>query len=83
MCIINIDTRKISLTKQILSLDNEEVLIAFEDLLKEAKMASYETNLKPKSLDQYKDEIRSAINDEKAGRLTRVTDLKEEVRGWK
>jgi len=80
---MNIDTRKISLTKQILSLDNEEVLIAFEDLLKEANMASYETNLKPKSLDQYKDEIRSAINDEKAGRLTRVTDLKEEVRGWK
>lgn len=80
---MNIDTRKISLTKQILSLDNEEVLIASEDLLKEAKMASYETNLKPKSLDQYKDEIRSAINDEKAGRLTRVTDLKEEVRGWK
>lgn len=79
---MNIDTRKISLAKQVLSLNNEEVLKAFEDLLKEAKMANYEANLKPKSLDQYKDEIRSAIKDEKVGRLTKATDLKEQIREW-
>jgi polyhydroxyalkanoate synthesis regulator phasin len=79
---MNIDTRKISLAKQVLSLNNEEVLKAFEDLLKEAKLANYESNLKPKSLDQYKDEMRLAIQDEKAERLTKATDLKEQIRGW-
>lgn len=79
---MNIDTRKISLAKQVLSLSNEEVLKAFEDLLKEAKLANYESNLKPKSLEQYQDEIRLAIKDEKAGRLTKATDLKEQIRGW-
>lgn len=79
---MNIDSRKISLAKQILSLNNEEVLKAFEDLLKEAKIANYESNLKPKSLDQYKNEIRSAIGDEKAGELTKATDLKEQIKGW-
>ena len=79
---MNIDTRKISLAKQVLSLNNEEVLKAFEDLLKEAKLANYESNFKPKSLDQYKDEIRLAIKDEKAGRITKATDLKEQIKGW-
>lgn len=79
---MNIDTRKISLAKQVLSLNNEGVLKAFEDLLKEAKLANYEANLKPKSLNQYKAEIRLAIEDEKAGRLTKATDLREQIRGW-
>ncbi len=79
---MNIGTRKISLAKQVLSLNNEEVLKAFEDLLKEAKLVNYESKLKPKYLDQYKDEIRLAIKDEKAGRLTKATDLKEQIRGW-
>ena len=79
---MNIDTRKISLAKQVLSLNNEEVLKAFEDLLKEAKLANYGSNLKPKSLDQYKDEIRLAIQDEKMQRITKATDLKEQIKGW-
>lgn len=79
---MNIDTRKITLAKQVLNLENEEVLKAFEDLLKEAKLANYESSLKPKSVDQYKDEIRSAIKDEKAGRLTKATDLKKQIGGW-
>ena len=79
---MNIDTRKISLAKQVLSLNNEEVLKAFEDLLKEAKLANYESNFKPKSLDQYKDEIRLAIQDEKMQRITKATDLKEQIKGW-
>lgn len=79
---MNIDSRKISLAKQVLSLNNEGVLKAFEDLLKEVKLANYESNLKPKSLDQYKDEIRLAIQDEKMQRMTKATDLKEQIKGW-
>lgn len=79
---MNIDSRKISLAKQVLNINDEEVIKAVENLMKELNIAEYESNLKPKSLKQYKEEIQYAIEDEKAGRLTKATDLKNQIKGW-
>lgn len=80
--IMNIDSRKISITKQILSLNNDNMLKILEDLLSDMKLSEYESNLTPMSLKQYKDEIKLAIQDEKEGRIIKATDLKKQISGW-
>ena len=79
---MNIDSRKIAIAKQVLSLNNDNVLKILEDLLNDIKLSEYESNLKPMSLKQYKDEIKLAIQDEKEGKIIKATDLKKQISGW-
>ncbi|MCO5268593.1 MAG: hypothetical protein M9897_06845 [Brumimicrobium sp.] len=79
---MNIDSRKILLAKEVLNLEDEKIIQIFEKLLKEVKLSNYESSLKPISLEQYKSEIHLAIQDEKAGRMIKATDLKKQIRGW-
>lgn len=79
---MNIDSRKILLAKEVLNLNDEKIIQVFEKLLKEVKLSSYESNLKPMSLEQYKSEIQLAIQDEIAGKMIKSTDLKTQIRGW-
>ena len=79
---MNIDSLKILLAKEVLNLEDEKIIQVFEKLLKEVKLSSYESSLKPMSLEQYKSEIHLAIQDEVAGRIIKAIDLKEQIRGW-
>lgn len=79
---MNIDSRKILLAKEILNIEDENILRILEELLSEVKISDYESKLKPMSLEHYKKEIRLAIQDEIAGRLTTAADLKDQIKKW-
>jgi len=69
--------RKISLVQEFLRLDDEKIISALEHLLHKSKSELFEENLKPMSLNQFNNEIDSALDDEKNNRLTDVEDLKK------
>ncbi len=79
---MNIDSRKILLAKEVLNLNDEKIVQLLENLINEVRISQYESNLKPKSIEQYKAEIQLAIQDEEKGRLTKATDLKDQINGW-
>lgn len=79
---MNIEARKISLVKEFLNVENEEIIQEMEDLLHEKKAETYEGNLKPMSMARYKAEIERAIDDEKNGRLIKADDLKNQIQEW-
>lgn len=79
---MNIDSRKISLAKEVLNIEDEKIIRILEELLKEVRISAYESKLKSMSIEQYKEEIQLAIQDEIAGRLIKATDLKEQIKGW-
>ncbi len=79
---MNIDSRKISIAKKVLSLNNEKILQIVEDLLNELETTHSQSTIKPMALKQFKDEIRLAIVDEKAGRLVKATDLVKQIDKW-
>ena len=79
---MNIEARKISVVKELLSVENEGVVKAVEDLLRKIKIENYENNLTPMSMARYRAEIQMAIEDEKNGRLIRAVDLKKKIREW-
>lgn len=79
---MNIDSRKISLAKEVLNIEDEKIIRILEELLKEVRISAYESKLKSMSIEQYKEEIQLAIQDEIAGRLIKAADLKEQIKGW-
>ena len=79
---MNIEARKISVVKQLLSVENEGVVKAVEDLLRKIKIENYENNLTPMSMARYRAEIQMAIENKKNGRLIRAVDLKKKIREW-
>lgn len=79
---MNIDSRKISIAKQVLNLNNDEMLKVLENLLNDMKLSEYESKLEPMSLKQYKAEIKETIQDEKEGRIIKAADLKKQISEW-
>lgn len=79
---MNIEARKISLMKEFLNIENEQIIIEIEKILHKKKIENYESNLKPMTMDRYKAEIQMSINDEENGRLIKAADLKKQVQEW-
>ena len=79
---MNIEARKISLVKEFLNIDNENIIRAVEELLHKKRVENYENDLKPMTMERYKSEIEMAIDDEKKGRLIKADDLKKQIQEW-
>lgn len=79
---MSLEARKISHVKAFLDIENENLIEAIEELLHNKKIENYEQNLKPITMEQYKAEIKMAINDEENGRLIKADDLKKQIQGW-
>lgn len=65
-----------------MSIDNEKIINALENLLRKSKSENFEQNLEPISLKQFNDEIDQALVDEKNNRLINSTDLKQKIEEW-
>ena len=74
---MNIETRKLSFIQEFLRIQNEEIVIGLENLLRKRKSEQYEDTLKPMDLKQFNDEIDQALNDSENDRVIKATELKE------
>jgi hypothetical protein len=73
---MNTETRKISFIQEFLRVQNEEIVIGLEKLLREQKSEQYENDLKPMDLKQFNDEIDQALVDSENDRVIKATELK-------
>lgn len=79
---MDLETRKISFVQEFLRLQNEEIVSGLEKLLRQRKVELVERNLKPMTMEQYKNEIDKAMEDSKNGRMIKASDLKDKIKKW-
>lgn len=79
---MDLETRKISFVQEFLRLQNEEIVSGLEKLLRQRKVELVERNLKPMTMEQYKNEIDLAMEDSKNGRMIKASDLKDKIKKW-
>lgn len=79
---MNLETRKINFIQEFLNLDNEDIILGFENLLRKTKTEQIKNSLKPMSLRQLNSEIDLAMEDSENGRMIKATDLKAKIRQW-
>lgn len=79
---MNIEAKKLSFIQEFLRIDNENIINALENLLHRSKSEVFEESLKPKTVEQFNDEIDEAIEDEKNGRTITAEELKRKVQEW-
>ena len=74
---MNLEARKLSFIQEFLRIQNEEIIIGLENLLKKRKSEQYENELKPMDLKQFNNEIDQALNDSENDRVIIASELKE------
>ncbi|MFY8188203.1 MAG: hypothetical protein ACOVLC_09610 [Flavobacterium sp.] len=79
---MNLETRKINFIQEFLNLDNEDIILGFENLLRKTKTEQIKNSHKPMSLRQLNSEIDLAMEDSENGRMIKATDLKAKIRQW-
>lgn len=79
---MDIQTRKIEFIRDFLEMQNEELLTLMEKLLHSAKMLT-DNEFEPMSLSELNKRIDSSIEDSNNGKLTKSSDLIEEITEWK
>jgi hypothetical protein len=79
---MNLETRKINFIQEFLNLDNEEIILGLENLLRKRKTEQIENNYKPMTLGQLNAEIDLAMEDSENGRMIKATDLKAKIKRW-
>jgi len=79
---MTLESRKISLIKAILSINDERVFESYEALLKKAGVEAYEDKLRPMTMEEYKARIQKAEKDIAEGKLTDIEDVIEESEKW-
>ena len=79
---MDLEERKISFVQEFLRLQNEDIIIGLEKLLRKKKAEMNEKNFKPMTMEQYNAEIDQAMEDSKNGRMIEATDLKANIKKW-
>ncbi len=74
---MNIESRKLLFIQEFLRIQNEEIVMGLEKALKQWKSKQYEKELKPMSLEQFKNEIDQAMNDSREDNIVKATELRE------
>jgi hypothetical protein len=79
---MDLQTRKITFVQEFLRLQNEEIIIGLENLLKTKKIEQYEKKLTSMSTDQFNQEIDQALLDSKEDRVSSIYDIKKKIQKW-
>ena len=79
---MDLEARKISFVQEFLRLQNEDIVVGLEKLLRKRKKELFEQNLSPMTLDQLKAEIDLALTDSNNDDVTRAKDLKDKINKW-
>jgi len=79
---MDLQTRKIAVVQEFLSIESEELISRFEKLLKNKKASKDEENLNPMTAEGLKQRIAISMEDSKNGRLTEMNDFLAEIEKW-
>lgn len=79
---MNLEERKISFVQEFLRLQNEDIVIRLEKILRQRKSELVDEELKPMSMEQYNAEIDQALEESRNGRMTKATELKARIQKW-
>lgn len=79
---MTLESRKILFIQEFLQLQNEEIILGLESLLRKRKVEDFEKNLKPMSLDEFNSEIDASMLDSKNGNIISTSDLKKRIKSW-
>lgn len=79
---MDLETRKISFVQEFLRLQNAEIVIELEKLLRKSKIELIDKDFLPMSFDQYNAEMDQAMEDSKNGRMIKASDLKSKIQKW-
>ena len=80
---MNIQARKLVLIEEFLRITDESLITKLESFIKQEKIKSHESNLKPMSLNEFHEMIDQAKRDSDAGRVISHQELKKKVKTWK
>ena len=80
---MSIQSRKLILIEEFLRISDESIITKLESFLRQEKIISHESNLKPMSVNEFHDMIDKAKQDSEAGRVISHQELKKKVRSWK
>lgn len=79
---MNLETKKLLLIQEFLKIDDEKLINALENFLHKNNSGVYEDDFKSLSLKQLNDEIDTALEDEKNGRILSAEELKDKIQEW-
>ncbi|MBC8146566.1 MAG: hypothetical protein H8E98_01105 [Bacteroidetes bacterium] len=79
---MDLQARKIEFIQEFLKIQQEDIIIRLEKILKKEKLKLDSEQSNPFSLDEFNDRIEKSMNDSHNGRLTENKDLLAEVKKW-
>ena len=79
---MDLQTRKILFVQEFLNLQNEEIILQFEKLLRREKKKISSKELKPMTLEEFNRRIDTSLEDSEKGRLTESSKVLSEIEKW-
>ena len=79
---MDLQSRKLSFIQEFLRVQNEDIILGLEKLLRKRKTELFEKNLEPMSLKQFNAEIDQALDDYNNEKVITATDLKAKIQKW-
>ena len=79
---MNLQTRKLELIKNFLTIQNEELISNIENLLIINQNTIKNNNILPFTLSEFKNRIDKSLEDSKNGKVIEVNELIEEIDKW-
>ncbi len=79
---MDLQTRKISFVQEFLNIQNEEIILQFEKLLRREKKKISTKELKSMTLEEFNRRIDISLKDSEKGRLTESSKLLSEIEKW-
>ncbi|NLB79637.1 MAG: hypothetical protein GX796_12600 [Clostridiaceae bacterium] len=80
---MNIQAKKLELIEEFLRISDENLILKLETFLKNEKKIYRERNLKPMSINEFREMIDTALKDKDTGNVISHEELKEKVKSWK
>jgi len=80
---MDLEGRKILFVQEFLRIQDEEIILGLEKLLRKEKAKWFEKNLKPMTKEEYQTEVDKAMEDSQKGRMTKASELKEKIKKWR
>jgi len=81
--LMDIQTKKLKLIEDFLSISDEKLLDKLDHLIKKEKYKSKTENLQPMSMDEFHEMVNEAIEDYEKGNTILQEELEKEVHTWK
>ncbi len=80
---MDLEARKLLFVQEFLRIQDEDIIIGLEKLLRKEKAKWVEENLKPMTKEEYQSEVDKAMEDSEKGCMTEASELKEKIKKWR